>query len=195
LYYGRQQNGYHGGATPQEMVCPLVLLRDRSSAYSGLFDCEHPKPDWWSSAPVRTTVRSEAPVNVEGTAPKRHPTLFDNLREEPEEVNPPTAPPSEWIRKLLASQVYKSQRDQIRRHAPDDNIVRQTLTVLESSGGIMTPAAFSNASGIPAARLDGLISRIQRLLNVDGYEILMLNRNENKLEFNLARLKRQFDLD
>ena len=59
VYYGRQQNGYHGGATPQEMVCPLVLLKDRSSAYSGLFDCEHPKPDWWSSAPVRTVVRSE----------------------------------------------------------------------------------------------------------------------------------------
>ena len=37
VYYGRQQNGYHGGATPQEMVCPLVFLKDRSSAYSGLF--------------------------------------------------------------------------------------------------------------------------------------------------------------
>ena len=31
VYYGQQQNGYHGGATPQEMVCPLVLLTDRSS--------------------------------------------------------------------------------------------------------------------------------------------------------------------
>ena len=29
VYYGRQQNGYHGGATPQEMVCPLVLLKDQ----------------------------------------------------------------------------------------------------------------------------------------------------------------------
>ena len=83
VFYGRQQNGYHGGATPQEMVCPLVLLKDRSSAYSGLFDCEHPKPDWWSSAPVRTVVRSETPALVEVTSPKRHPTLFDNLREEP----------------------------------------------------------------------------------------------------------------
>jgi hypothetical protein len=194
VYYGRQQNGYHGGATPQEMVCPLVLLKDRSSTYSGLFDCEHPKPDWWSSAPVRTVVKSEEPV-VKVTAPRRHPTLFDNLREEPEEVKPQTAAPREWVRKLLASQVYKSQKEQIRRHAPEDEIVRQTLNVLESSGGIMTPAAFSNASGIPAARLDGLIARIQRLLNVDGYEILLLNRNENKIELNLARLRRQFDLD
>ncbi len=195
VYYGRQQNGYHGGVTPQEMICPLVLLKDRSSAYSGLFDCEHSKPDWWSSAPVRTVVTSEAPPLVEVTAPRRHPTLFDNLRDEPEEAKPPTTPSTDWIRKLLASQVYKSQKEQVRRHAPEDTIVRQTLTVLESSGGILTPAAFSNASGIPAARLDGLIARIQRLLNVDGYEILVLSRSENKIELNLSRLKRQFDLD
>ena len=53
----------------------------------------------------------------------------------------------------------------------------------------MTPAAFSKAADIPAARLDGLIARIQRLLNVDGYEILTLNRNENKIELNVAKLK------
>ena len=59
----------------------------------------------------------------------------------------------------------------------------------------MTPAAFSNAADIPAARLDGLIARIQRLLNVDGYEILTLSRSENQIELNVAKLKRQFDLD
>ncbi len=121
--------------------------------------------------------------------------LFDNLREEPLEPEPPTTAPREWIGKLFASQVYKSQKELIRRHAPEDSIVHQTLTVLESSGGLMTPAAFSNAASIPAARLDGLIALIQRLLNVDGYEILTLNRNENKIELNLARLRRQFDLD
>ena len=99
--------------------------------------------------------------------------MFDNLRERARGGRSLPQPyHREWIRKLLASQVYKSQKEQVRRHAPEDNIVRQTLTVLESSGGIMTPAAFSNAADIPAARLDGLIARIQRLLNVDGYEIL-----------------------
>ncbi len=195
VFYGRQQNGYHGGATPQEMVCPIVLLKDRSSAYSGLFDCEHPKPDWWSSAPVRAVVAIETPAPVEVAAPKRAPTLFDNLRDEPAEPEPRVAARREWIGRLFASQVYKSQRELIRRHAPDESIVRQTLTVLESNGGLMTPAAFSTAANIPAARLDGLIAVIQRLLNVDGYEILTLNRNENKIELNLATLKRQFDLD
>ena len=53
----------------------------------------------------------------------------------------------------------------------------------------------AKAADLPPARLDGLIARMQRLLNVDGYEILTLNRNENKVELNVAKLKRQFDLD
>ena len=52
IYYGKQQNGYHGGATPQEMVSPLVILMDKTSTYSGLFPCEYPKPEWWSAPPV-----------------------------------------------------------------------------------------------------------------------------------------------
>ena len=40
-----------------------------------------------------------------------------------------------------------------------------------------------------------MIAQIKRLLNVDGYEILTLNRNENKIELNVAKLKRQFDLE
>ena len=194
VHYGRPQNGYHGGASPQEMVCPLVLLTDQSSAYSGLHPCEHPKPDWWSSAPVKTSVVEEAMPNPPMASPKRAPTLFDKLRDEPEEPKPPKAKVGEWIDRLFSSQVYKNQKEQIRRHAPEDEVVRRSLIVLEGSGGIMTPAAFSNAADIPAARLDGLVARIQRLLNVDGYEILALNRNENKIELNVARLRRQFDL-
>ncbi len=59
----------------------------------------------------------------------------------------------------------------------------------------MTPAAFSKAADVAAGRLDGLIARIQRLLNVDGYEILTLSRAENRIELNVTKLKRQFDLD
>ena len=74
-------------------------------------------------------------------------------------------------------------------------MVRRCLETLDASGGIMTPTAFSKAADLPAARLDGLIARIQRLLNVDGYEILTLSRTENRIELNVVKLKRQFDLE
>jgi hypothetical protein len=60
---------------------------------------------------------------------------------------------------------------------------------------MMTPASFSKGADIPAARLDGLIVLIQRLLNVDGYEVLTFSRAENRIELNVAKLLRQFDLD
>jgi hypothetical protein len=202
IYYKRQQNGYHGGATPQEMICPLIILTDKSSAYSGLFPCEYPKPEWWSSAPTATVAVVE-PATVFVPVRRGPPTLFDHLpeedwhsKEQPKPVEPVRpAAATAWIERLLSSQAYKDQKDFVRRHAPEDEIVRRCLVALESQGGIMTPAAFSKAADIPAARLDGLIARIQRLLNVDGYEILTLTRTENRIELNVTKLKRQFDLD
>lgn len=202
IYYGRQQNGYHGGATPQEMVCSLVILTNKSSAYSGLYPCEYPKPDWWSPAPVAAAVGEPISVPV----PQGPPTLFDHIpedghrqdeRKQPEPKQKPVegAKLAVWINQFVASQAYKTQKELVRRHAPDDELVRRCLTALDSSGGIMTPAAFSKTADVPAGRLDGLIALMQRVLNVDGYEILTFSRTENRIELNVAKLKRQFDLE
>ncbi len=200
IFYGRGQNGYHGGVSPQEMVCPLVLLTDKSSAYSGLYPCEYPKPEWWSSAPTATAAVEEPPVSV--AVPKGQGSLFDFEDAEETPVAPPKgdAPAAPvlsrgWVGRLLASAAYKNQKDLIRRHAPEDEVVRRCLEALDASGGIMTPTAFSKAADVPAARLDGLIARVQRVLNVDGYEILTLSRSENRIELNVVKLKRQFDLE
>ena len=200
IHHKRKQHGYHGGATPQEMVCPLVLLTDRSSAYSGLNECAYPKPEWWSPAPVASPAETEPIVQV--TVPSGPRTLFDQLPPEEDKTKASTEPTidvpvsgGDWIDRLLASQAYKDQRAKIRRHPLDDTTVRASLDALSSNGGIMTPVAFANVSNVPAARLDGMISKLQRMLNVDGYEILTLDRNENRVEVNIAKLKRQFDLD
>jgi hypothetical protein len=72
--------------------------------------------------------------------------------------------------------------------------VRRCLGALATAGGMMTPAAFSHAANVPAARLDGLVALVQRLLNVDGYDVLTFSRPENRIELNVVKLKRQFDL-
>jgi hypothetical protein len=139
---------------------------------------------------------------VEVVVPKHPATLFDDIPEEPEEpvrpvqkAQPVPVPTKGWIKRLLSSQAYKDQKQMIRRHAPEDALVQKCIEALEASGGIMTPAAFVKVAELPPARLDPLIAQMKRLLNVDGYEILILNRNENKVELNVAKLKRQFDLE
>jgi hypothetical protein len=201
IHYKRKQHGYHGGATPQEMVCPLVLLTDRSSDYSVLKRCAYPSPDWWSPAPVASPVEAEPVIHV--TVPSGPPTLFDKLEPEEDttedttttsgiELQPASA---DWIDRLLASQAYKDQKSKIKRHPPQDVVVRQVLVTLNASGGFLTPGAFIKETDMPAARLDQVIANIRRVLNVDGYEILVIDRNENKVELNIAKLKRQFDVE
>ena len=83
----------------------------------------------------------------------------------------------------------------IRRHPVEDSVMETCLSALDSTGGIMTPVAFAKAAKVPTARLDGLVVKMQRVLNVDGYEILAMDRTENRVELNVGKLKRQFDLD
>jgi len=214
VYYSRQQNGYHGGASPQEMICPLVLLTDKTSAYSGLYRCEYPKPEWWSAALIASPVIEEPLVTItipaEQTVPKTGtPPLFDLEELEKQNMQSTTSKvdagvsaspsdksqsPNTWIEALFQSQAYKDQKAMLRRHPVDDTVLRNCLLALDSSGGIMTPTAFARAADIPLARLDGLVRQIARVLNVDGYEILTLDRNENRMELNITKLKRQFDL-
>ena len=207
IYYGKQQNGYHGGATPQEMVSPLVILMDKTSTYSGLVACEYSKPEWWSAAlaPKDEGERLKDESQKSQPHPPAQRTLFDALpsptTDSASEIAPiqPSAfslsPSAAWIERLLASQAYETQKSLVRRHAPEDELVRRCLTALDACGGIMTPTAFSKSANVPAARLDGLIALIQRVLNVDGYEILTFSRAENRIELNVVKLKRQFDLE
>ena len=193
IWYKRQQHGYHGGATPQEMICPLVILTDKSSDYAGLTGCSYSKPDWWSPAPVAAPVEAEASTRL--SCPQAVRRAFSTCllaanRQSP--LQRTRSPTSARKRRragstgLIASQAYRDQKALVRRHAPEDALAQRCLIALNAQGGIMTPAAFAKAADLPEGRLDGLISRMQRLLNVDGYEILTFSRNENRIELNIA---------
>ena len=215
VYYKSQQNGYHGGATPQEMVCPLILLIDKASAYSGLYRCEYPKPEWWSAAPIASPMIAEPQVTI--TVPELKtvakpdlPTLFDldELDKEDTErpnrqVSLPASPASSanspatdaWIDALLQSQAYKDKKANRPRHSVGDAVIRACLSALHASGGIMTPTAFAKAADLSITRLDGLISQMSKVLNIDGYDLITLDRTANRVELHVAKLKKQFDLD
>ncbi len=180
FYYGGQHNGYHGGATPQEMICPLVILtgdQPESFKKSGkIVPAKIDEPNWWFPDPVKSPV---ADIKEAATKPRRF------LWEESEN----------WIERIFQSPIYINQKGIMKKHAPEDSQVRQCLGILHRHGTMMTPAAFAAETGIPSSRLDGFAAQLKRLLNVDGYDVLTFSRTENKIELNLQRLKRQFDIE
>jgi hypothetical protein len=48
--YGNRKNGYHGGATPQEVVVPLLVLAPLDVAVEGWAEAAMGYPPWWDLA-------------------------------------------------------------------------------------------------------------------------------------------------
>jgi hypothetical protein len=194
--YGGKQNGYHGGLSPQEMVVPIVVLSATDEPSTGWQVQPVDTPAWWdelSAPPIAETPPKVAKV------PKPRPKgkLFDpdaEVEVPVPQVEPlPEARP-DWIARLLKCDVYGQQRQLGGRNVPEDDLVGRMLGALDSRGGKMTTIALARALSFPEVRLPGLIAKVQRLLNIDGYAVLNRDDASNTIELNRELLVTQFDL-
>ena len=189
LRYGAKKNGYHGGATPQEMLIPVSLLWPELRSPEGLEELPVDTPSWWIEPTAPQSVA--APV-AEPAKPKtkklEEPTLFD----QPAPPQPAAAAP--WITALLRSEVFAGQKQRAGRVRMDDSTIQRFIEALISRGGTMTVPALASATGTPEHRLSGLLAIMQRLLNVEGYSILDRQDAANTVILNIPLLKKQFEL-
>jgi hypothetical protein len=200
--YAKKHNGYHGGVTPQEALAPFALLAPVPEPGKGLVPCRVEFPAWWLETPppepapstartVSTTVTHEddyAGLALFQAASSRRSTTAT----EKSERGPSGA---DWVDRLLASEVFGQQRQVASRLAPRDEQVALVLRELDLRGGQMTTAAFAVRIGLPALRVPGFVAQLQRMLNVDGYPILNLDRERDALALDVPLLKRQFELE
>jgi ABC-type sulfate transport system substrate-binding protein len=99
-----------------------------------------------------------------------------------------------WIRALLRSAVFAEQKQLGGRARLNDEVMTNLLTVIDDRGGKMTTTALARAIGTPLIRLPGLLAKAQRLLNVDGYEVLSRDQASDTVQLDRALLLKQFDL-
>ncbi len=185
------------------MVAPLIILADATAREPVPEPCE-PRPLPWWDGPGE--VRRPEPVRDTPPPPPSKPRkpagyLFP--------LEPADAEPGQVARsgeetvpsvagrlgRLVGSETYKAQRQAVRKFAPEDEAVVRALSALMDQGGSMRPAALARAVGQPALRIDGFIAKLQRLLNVDGYDVVRLDRQRDLVELDEALLRRQFDLE
>jgi hypothetical protein len=173
---GAARDVYHGGASPQEMVTPLVLLADATACRPVPEPCEPRQPTWWEGEGRRSM--NPPPPASKPRKPAGSLVPLETTEPEPAAAAAPPPPATSagagWLGPLLRSPAYRAQRQMVRKFAPEDEVVAQVLAALDGHGGSMTPAALARKVGWPRDRLDGLVAKLQRLLNVDGYEVLRL---------------------
>ncbi len=190
--YGNQKNGYHGGASPQEVVVPLAVLTFAGADVEGWTEARMDYPSWWQVA--QGAPPSAAP-SQRPTAPPPPIEPGTNLAFEFGPRPPVAAAEGAWIDALFASPVYGAQKRLAGRQAPPDDRVRAFLGALDERGGKLTRAALVHRLGLAPVRLTGLIAAMRRLLNVEGYPVLGLDEASDTVELNRELLAVQFGIE
>lgn len=195
IRYGIKKNGYHGGLTPQEMIAPIVVLASTDDLPDGWSEQPIDTPSWWDEAATASeSIDLPKPTPklkpVEKSPPK---TLFD-LQVEENEVKSVEADFPTWISRFLACPIFKDQKRFGGRGVPSDEIFANLLSSLDSRGGKLRSAALARTLECPAMRLPGLLAKAERVLNIDGYDVLRRDDASDTVELDRDLLLKQFDL-
>ncbi len=191
--YGQRKQGYHGGATPQEVLVPMGVFATLDRAIVGweaLPDC---LPRWWNpiegpptearSVSDRTTRGSKEGSGGQGS-------LFGGVQMDKEEE-----PSADWIVRLLSSSVFTAQWRIAGRRAPSEQHVEAFLKALDQYRYRIPRRALAEALGQPDVHIPRVLVALQRLLNVDGYQIVTVDDDPGIIKLNVQLLKKQFQIE
>ena len=200
-YVSGKSAGYHGGASPQEVLVPFAVLA-AGEPPSGWLEVEAEPPLWWTGeealAPVGRDPVARDPAEATAAAPpEKDPdeSQLDLFSPPAEPAAEPSHPEPPWIGQLMASEVLAQQRPLAGRAGLDEDLMRRLLTDLERRGGRATRPALARSIGYPAARLRGFVALVQKLLNVEGFPVLEVDEASATVVLNRELLLTQFELD
>jgi hypothetical protein len=191
LRYAGSKHGYHGGATPEEVIVPATVL---GRYVPERWTYQPPDtPRWWTtagplsppSAPARPVPRP-VPTRRDGQDQLFNPAVL---------ASPPgPATTATWVDVLLDSPAFVAHRARVRLPRPiADERLRRYLTPLGAPGGGATIDLLSTATGEPADSVRLALSALQRLLNADGTEVLAV-RADGAVTLNRELLSVQFEV-
>lgn len=190
--YCQKKNGYHGGASLQEAVVPLGVFLSVGQELDGWQPLAEYIPEWWLTS-VPAEAEAPQPMKKKGgkkarPTPKGQASLFEILEHQAE------APPSAWIQQLIDSEVYAAQLRLAGRLAPPPKVVQEVLATLESHRKRAPQRILAQAIQVPEFRLRGILAGLQRLLNVDGYQVLAVEEGTDTVLLDIDLLKKQFQI-
>ncbi len=200
IRYGSKKNGYHGGLTPQEMIVPIAVLSSTDDLPKGWSEQPIDTPVWWDEPTPEPLAPVQPIPPLKPTKPQAKGTLFDledissQVSVVGSQLEESKTPVPQWVLRLLTCPVFEEQKRLGGRGVPVDEVLTKLLSVLDQRGGKMTSAALARALQFPPVRLPGLLAKAERILNVDGYDVLRRDEASDTIELNRDLLLKQFDL-
>ncbi|GAB3942651.1 hypothetical protein GCM10027614_30060 [Micromonospora vulcania] len=199
--YGPRKAGYHGGASPAEAVIPLLVLSAGDElAVPGWAGAPVASPDWWREPLPETPPPSADPASATRRRSRRpveeQPDgLFDlapaDVAQAAASQPAPIAP--DLVTALLASDRYAQRRDP--RLPLADERVGALLNTLIAGGDRATLDTLAARSGVPAHRINGTVTVLRRLLQVEGYPVITVDADGRTVHLNRKLLIEQFELE
>ncbi|OOL32426.1 alkaline phosphatase [Rhodococcus rhodochrous] len=183
IRYGPVNAGYHGGASPAEVVVPVLALHTgvRPDTLTALGPVE---PHWWHS-PVHVDAPQLRPAPA---AKQAAPTLFDS--EEPLVADAG----GDAADQVLATTVFADQIRLAGRIVVRPDQIRALLAaLLAAPARELTTAHAAALLGLAPSRVGGALLQIKRVLDVEGYEVLLLDSGAVGLDE--AALREQFGIE
>lgn len=197
IHYTPRKAGYHGGASPAEVIVPVITLFPPDAQIpSGWtrYDAIGQAPAWWN-------ISSPQPPNAQATLPQFGPVRRKREKPAPEHDGAALFGVSDvvYLEKKAASlgtQVSESARmasqRQFVRRAPDNESVAALIDALVQAGGRLTFTEAAEAVAQPPVRMSGYLAQVMRLLNVEGSAVLQTLDAGRTVELSVSLLKQQF---
>ena len=202
IHYTPRKAGYHGGASPAEVVVPVITLLPSASLLPvgwSDYDAAGHAPSWWDPPVSVTLPPAQSPVprrNRQPTAVPDNTGALFGIGEVADAGDGGLSASDKPAPASLGAQVVASSRmadqRQFVRRAPDNDRVAALIDALEQAGGRVTVTEAARIVGEPAVRMSGYLSQVARLLNVDGYQVVATTDGGRTVELNTQLLRQQF---
>ena len=176
-YTASRKLGYHGGATPQECLAPLAVISPGAKGPEGWTQTVENPPMWWYAG-------GAAPADP-APKPKKRPTqpLFEGV----------AGIERDWVRDLMESVAFKEQV-QVAGGRLDLACAERAIRALVARNGVLMKPALAQRVDLPQFRIDGFLSNLQRVLNVDGYAVISVDES-NTVRLDMELFKKQFSVE
>ena len=185
IRYAVKKNGYHGGVSRQEMIVPLGIWTPPS--------LELPEADYVPSMPTRPAWwDADGQVAPLQSVAARSPTKRKAVEASGDLFVPRQT--SGLADALLASSVFGHQQARMGRVALDPQRLAALVRTLEEGGGRARVEQLARAIEMPVVRMRGVVSILQRSLNIDGFPVVTFEQATGTVLLDPPLLRTQFQL-